>query len=180
MQWVSGGAAVLSVLVVCACSGAPNDGDDDSGDAGDSSGGTGGSTASGGKGGATASGGSGGSGGTTASGGSGGTMASGGSGGTTASGASGVPRTKYLDELSAAEIQALCEWTIPLEGGAGEQQCGDGVTVTTPTVEECSTSSVTIHCTVGMVEDCALSLNGDPCQLLSTAECAAYISCALG
>jgi hypothetical protein len=91
-----------------------------------------------------------------------------------------LPSDAYLDELTPDEIHALCAWGIPLQGPAGETQCDDGIRLTPETVEECSAANVTIHCTVGVLEACTLSLNGDPCKLLTSAACATYINCAVG
>jgi len=168
MRWVTAGCAALVAIYVSACSGksASDDDDDDGGSSGDSSsgkGGTGGST--GGTGTVGKGGGS-----------TGGTSGTGGGG----VGPSGLPSDAYLDELTSSELYDLCAWVVPLEGGPGTKQCDSSTTLDTPTVEDCALDTVTIHCTVGMVERCALTLNGDACMLLTSAPCEEYIQCALG
>jgi hypothetical protein len=161
----------LVTIFACACSGASaSDDDDDGGSAGETAG-----SGKGGTGGSTGGGSVGGTGG-----GSVGGTGGGGVGGAGGVGPSGLPSGAYLDELTSDELHALCVWGIPLQGGPGQKQCSDSVTVTTHTVEECSVDMVTIHCTVGSLEACLLSLNGDPCLLLDSAACAAYIACATG
>jgi hypothetical protein len=172
LRWITG-LAIFFALGAAACSGASSSDDDDGGSGGDD-------TSDGGKGGtAGTTGGTSnvGKGGSSAGGTGGGSV--GGTGGGTA-GPSGVPSDAYLDELNAEQLHALCVWGIPLQGGPGERECDDGVTLTTHTVKECSVDTVTIHCTVASVEACLLSLNGDPCALLTSTSCAADLQCALG
>jgi hypothetical protein len=162
MRSVAVGCAILVAIYVSACSGTSTSDDDDGGSSGEGTssgkGGTGGST-----------------GGTGNVGKGGGSL--GGTGGGNV-GPSGVRSDAYLDELTADELHAICAWATPLEGGPGKRMCDNNVTLTTPTVEECSVDTITIHCTVALVEACVLSLNGDPCLLLSSTACAAYIACA--
>jgi hypothetical protein len=96
------------------------------------------------------------------------------------SGYSGVDSTKYLDELSETERLRLCSWAIPREGGAGTYTCSDGTTGTIYTTEQCAASPVTTtaHCLVSLVEACVLSLDGDPCQMRTSAACVSYMQCA--
>ncbi len=47
------------------------------------------------------------------------------SGGRASPTSSGVSRSKYLDQLTTDEIQALCSWAIAVEGGPGDHACGD-------------------------------------------------------
>lgn len=100
--------------------------------------------------------------------------------GDSTSGYSGVDRNKYIDELTADEKLRLCSWAIPREGGAGEYSCSDGATGTIYTIEECSstTASATAHCLVSLVEQCVLSLDGDPCLIRTSAACQSYMQCA--
>jgi len=165
MRWVTVGVASLVAICVCACSGKSSSDDDDGGSGGDGT-----SSGNGGTGGTT--------GGTSNVGKGGGNV--GGTGGGGSVGPSGLPSDAYLDELSPGELHDLCAWVVPLEGGPGEKSCDSTTTVNTPTVDECSVDTITIHCTVGSVELCALSLNGDACALFTSAECLAYIDCALG
>jgi len=189
MRWVSFRSVVLVALCAGACSGASSHGDDDDDDDGGGSGesargGTGGSGKGGGSVGGsgnvgTGGGSVGGSGNVGTGGGSvGGSGNVGGSGG--ALGPSGLPSGAYLDELTPDEIHALCAWGIPLQGPPGTTQCDQNISVTPATVDECSVETVTIHCTVGMLEACTLSLDGDPCKTLTSAACATYINCATG
>jgi hypothetical protein len=181
MRLAFGCIAISMAIYVCACSGPKASDDDDGGSSGEStsSSGKGGSVSNtGGTGNVGKGGGSlGGTGGTSNVGKGGGSV--GGSGGGTA-GPSGVPSDAYLDELTADQLHALCVWGVPLQGGPGQKQCDSTTTVTTETVEECSVDMVTIHCTVAMLETCELSLNGDPCAILTSTACLAYIDCAAG
>ena len=103
----------------------------------------------------------------------------GGSAGSSGAG-SGVPRGKYLDELTPDEQRRLCAWSIAGQGGPGSRACDANTTVTVDTVDECATGDLSgFHCLVSMVEDCIDSMNGDACVLLTSAECAEYIACAL-
>jgi hypothetical protein len=97
-------------------------------------------------------------------------------------GSSGVGSAKYLDELTDNEVQQLCNWSVESQGGAGEYACGDGGSVTVNTVEECiqSLSVATVHCQVALAEGCVDSLGGDPCKMMSTQQCADYMTCVLG
>jgi hypothetical protein len=124
-------------------------------------------------------GGSGGRGGSSGSSGSAGSAGSAGSSGS--AGDTGIPRTKYLDELTPAEQQRVCEWAIAEQGGPGETDCGGGTTVNVSSVAECAAEDLTpFHCLYGLLEDCVTSLNGDPCGITTNAACEAYIACALG
>jgi hypothetical protein len=93
---------------------------------------------------------------------------------------SGVDRGKYLDMLTTGELQQVCAFVSTAEGGPAEHACGDAGTVTTYTVEECVASAATkaVHCQVALIEDCATSLRGDACQLLTSSACKSYIACA--
>jgi hypothetical protein len=162
MRRITAGGAILVAIYVSACSGSSaSDDDDDGGSGGDDGSGKGGT------------------GGATGGTGNVGGGSVGGTGGGSA-GPSGLPSSAYLDELTPDELHDLCAWGVPLEGGPGEKQCDSSSSVTTPTVEECSVDMVTIHCTVGLLESCVLSLDGDACALLTSAACAAYVDCALG
>jgi hypothetical protein len=93
---------------------------------------------------------------------------------------SGVDRSKYLDELNAAEVQQLCAWTESILS-PGEHTCANGLTTRSYTTSECVASDKDrVHCRVSLTEDCVDSTNGDPCQVLATQACATYIACALG
>ena len=169
MRRLAVGSAILVAICVSACSGVSRSDDDDGGSSGE--------TASSGKGG-TGGTGNVGTGGGSVGGTGGGNV--GGTGGGGNVGPSGVPSGVYLDELTANELHAICVWATPLLGGPGERQCDNDIKVTTPPVEECSVDTVTIHCKVALLEACVLSLNGDPCVLLSSTACAEYIACATG
>jgi hypothetical protein len=167
----------LACAFGCGGSSADEDDDENNGDdtsnGGTSNGGTnnGGTNNGGTSNGGTSNGGT--SNGGTSSGGTGGSAGSSGAG-------SGVPRDKYLDELTPDEQQRLCAWSIAGQGGPGSRACDENTTVTVNTVEECVAGDLSgFHCLVGMVEDCVDSMDGDACALLTSAECAEYIACAL-
>jgi hypothetical protein len=90
---------------------------------------------------------------------------------------SGVDRGKKLSALTAGEKTSLCKFSISEEGGAGKKICG-ATTLTVKTQAECEAQPGN-SCTVAAIEDCVASIDGDPCKLLTTAECATVIQCSL-
>lgn len=92
---------------------------------------------------------------------------------------SGVDRDKRLGELSESEAQTVCSWAATEQGGARTVTCDGGQTVTIETDADCAAdlTAVTDSCTVtvGAFEDCFGSLNGDPCTVFMTSECATYL-----
>ena len=95
------------------------------------------------------------------------------------SGSSGIESSKYMDELSSDEISTLCDWMLEQQGGVGvETDCGDGLSTTTPTKDECTATTTLPHCQVSAVESCMEALDGNSCNLLSADGCADYMTCA--
>jgi len=85
-------------------------------------------------------------------------------------------RNTLVSDLSEGEKAALCQQIVQAQG-TEEVQC-DGFTVTPPTYEECLADvPAGSTCTVGMVQDCMDSLNGNACNIFSTTECAALFEC---
>lgn len=93
---------------------------------------------------------------------------------------SGINRSKYLDEMSADDIQKFCSWEASLVE-PGEHKCPNDITMRTFTASECVERSKTKplpHCLVSLAEDCLSSTKGDACQVLVTDVCKTYIACA--
>lgn len=86
----------------------------------------------------------------------------------------GVSRDKYLDEVSEEEKRTLCGQTVE-RFGAGEHACGPDTIVVD--MDQCLANALfwDAHCSVAMMEDCDLSLNGDVCS--NTPECTAFGQC---
>lgn len=88
---------------------------------------------------------------------------------------SGVDRSKYMDELSAAEIKQYCAWSTQVIP-AGRHECSRGVIVF-GTEKDCIGSQA--HCLVSVEEDCRASMRDDACQLFDGEPCKAYWECRL-
>jgi len=96
------------------------------------------------------------------------------------SGSSGVDRNTKLSAATATDKTQFCDWQTEASGGAGQKQCADNTSVTVKTSAECVAKwPTTSSCTVGVIEDCYVSLEGDACKLLTTTQCAAAIQCLL-
>ena len=98
---------------------------------------------------------------------------------------SGVDSNKMLTDITAAEKMTLCTWFVNELGNMpGEKECTDSdgqmITVEVNTVAECAADDLsTSGCTVGQLEECAVSTNGDPCLITQTGPCFNYILCSL-
>ncbi len=94
---------------------------------------------------------------------------------------SGVDRSKYVDELSASEVEQLCAWSASILL-PGEYKCSEDTTMQAHTTSQCADSvqAKPRHCLVSLTEDCVASTQGDPCQMMVTAPCLAYIECVAG
>lgn len=90
----------------------------------------------------------------------------------------GVSSERYLDDLTAAEHEALCTWMVEIQGGPHSVECGGGVTITIDPVASCL-ELVWPHCQVGLLADCVAAQAVDLCAS-SPAECAAFYQCAGG
>jgi hypothetical protein len=91
--------------------------------------------------------------------------------------ASGVDSSKYIDELTAAEVTTLCEYRTDAIG-TSSTTCG-ALTLQGVTQSKCETDARP-HCLVSSLEGCVDSLAGDPCNFFKTAECATHLMCAAG
>ena len=79
---------------------------------------------------------------------------------------SGLDRSKRVDSLSVKERSALCAWQTNEVGGPDvDKDCGGEVTAHVATIASCESEAAAKICTVAEVEDCIISLHGDPCQL---------------
>lgn len=98
---------------------------------------------------------------------------------------SGVDGSIAITDLGGADVTALCEWAIDIQGGAGnETDCGDGATVNVPSQAECEAdyASVPDACSgisVAELEACIEAVADDPCSL-GGAACADYFECSFG
>ena len=92
---------------------------------------------------------------------------------------SGVSRSKKVKELTAAERKQFCEWGTDTLGGAGTKKTCNGAETTVSPASECEASAPKNNCTVGVVEDCILSTDGDLCKLPTTKACEAMLTCLL-
>jgi hypothetical protein len=84
-------------------------------------------------------------------------------------GGSGLPPSEQVGDLSASDVQTLCDWSSSRQGGAGSvHECAEGLTVTTQPVSECvdTMSGTSCDITVGEVEDCTDAIAPDPCLLI--------------
>ncbi|HPH68023.1 MAG TPA: hypothetical protein PLF40_19835 [Kofleriaceae bacterium] len=96
------------------------------------------------------------------------------------SGSSGVDRNTKLSAATATEKTQFCDWQTEVSGGAGQKQCGNNTSVTVKTAAECVEKWPTASsCTIGVIEDCYASIEGDACKLLTSTQCAAAIQCLL-
>lgn len=94
-------------------------------------------------------------------------------------GGSGVDSDKYVDELTTEEVTTLCEWAAEEQGGPGEKTCTADSKITVRTTAECVADMNRPHCQVKLIEDCFASIDGNSCNILTSAECGAYVQCAL-
>ena len=93
---------------------------------------------------------------------------------------SGLGSGTSWDDLGNAEYETFCDWSIAEMGGENvEKDCGDDVTVTSGTKDECVaelSSYVDCDLTVGDLEDCKIAVAEDPCGLGGEA-CATAFDC---
>ena len=91
-------------------------------------------------------------------------------------GASGLARDRTVASLSAEEATKLCDWSLAVQGGAGEvTDCGGGVSSVVHTKEECVEDIAVMKrlgscyaVTVAEVEDCSSEEGNDGCASSST------------
>ena len=78
---------------------------------------------------------------------------------------------KALTQLEPAERQRLCEQTFRAFGSSSApKNCGE-FTVTPQTIAQCLEQTYTGDCTVGLAQACNDEVSGDPCNLISAAQC---------
>lgn len=96
-------------------------------------------------------------------------------------GPSGLDRGLTSGELTEAQRRQLCEFIVDSFGGPGELvDCGDGVSLETPSVDDCLASSRSFDpcsITVGVIEDCQDSMAGDICVAFNTPACDPLRAC---
>ena len=87
-----------------------------------------------------------------------------------------VDREFFLDELSPQDWTEICTWMIEIQGGPHSVECGEGVTITIDTVDECSNRSEFPHCAVGLLADCVTAQAEDLCGD-APAACDTFYAC---
>ena len=96
------------------------------------------------------------------------------------SSSSGVNRSTKLSEATAADKMQFCEWQTDQSGGARTVECDANSSVTVGSVEACVSSwPITSSCTIGIMEDCYVSVEGNPCNFGASPACSAAIQCLL-
>jgi len=84
---------------------------------------------------------------------------------------SGIAPTRLLVSLTPAELNALCVYASAASGGPEEVDCGDGLLIGGPTVEECEADlgSVSPSCgaLVGDLEACYEAFGVDICAVFT-------------
>lgn len=98
---------------------------------------------------------------------------------TTPKAACGVARTKFTDELSDSQTEALCKWTSSSQGGTRDFKCGEELSGHVTSTGECMKWAPTVHCQVAIIDDCLKAIKGDPCLIYETDICEPYRSCVL-
>lgn len=93
----------------------------------------------------------------------------------------GVKGSAVVGELDEADQEALCEETIAAYG-TEETDCGDGITVSAGTQEECVEGmSAYADCDLLVSEwrDCVDAVAADPCNGFGDTACAPVLACLL-
>ena len=90
---------------------------------------------------------------------------------------------KAMTDLNGNEQEAFCEYMVGIQGGPGEYQCDESLSMTIPTVEECLGQDFSTEfgsCTVGTTKACFSATTNDPCALFSTPACEPMFACTWG
>ena len=90
-----------------------------------------------------------------------------------------VDRELFLDEISPEDWTEICGWMVELQGGPHSVECGDGITVTIDTIQECSSRTEFPHCAVGLLIDCVDAQAEDLCGD-APAACDTFYTCVYG
>jgi hypothetical protein len=93
---------------------------------------------------------------------------------------SGVDPSSVVADLTSADVQLFCDWSVGEQGGVGHSEmCDDGSTVTTKSVANCVDTVADLTCTdtIGTLEDCIIATAGNLCLLETEPACAAYAAC---
>jgi len=76
----------------------------------------------------------------------------------------------------------LCVWSIDIQGGENQETvCEDGSSISTGTVDECTSSfsgGIVCDVTVAEAEACLEAVGADPCNAFSSVACEPLFSCA--
>jgi hypothetical protein len=104
--------------------------------------------------------------------------------GTPEEGYSGVAPDERVGALSEDEMRELCAWVIGRQGGEGAvHECGNGVTVTLDTIDECVAEQddyASCSLTVAQMEQCVIDAGSNPCRAPSTPSCQPLGQCRQG
>ena len=97
---------------------------------------------------------------------------------------SGVNPDQRVGALSDDEMRELCAWVIGRQGGEGAMhECGNGVTITLDTIDECVAEQddyASCSLTVAQMEECVIDAGSNPCRAPSTPSCQPLGQCRLG
>ena len=99
-------------------------------------------------------------------------------------GFSGAPLDERVGDLSDDDMRKLCAWGAQRQGGENAMfDCGDGVSVTIDTVDECveeQTDYAFCDATVQQMEQCVIDAGPNPCNALTTPACEPLYPCWFG
>ena len=90
---------------------------------------------------------------------------------------------KAMSSLNTDEQVAFCTYMVGIQGGPGEYQCDESLSMTVPDVDECLAQDFSTEfgsCTVSVVEACFSAISDDPCQLFSNPACEPMFACTWG
>lgn len=91
-----------------------------------------------------------------------------------------VDGSAVMTSLSDSDLQAVCSWSIDLQGGPGhETDCGDGTTVSVQQVGDCTAGFEGKDCTLTVAEfqACAEASADNPCEALGSSACSPVFEC---
>ena len=90
-----------------------------------------------------------------------------------------VGAERFLDELTADEWEAVCEWMVTIQGGPHTVVCDEGISITVDTVEVCAEQTEFPHCQVGLLAECVRGQAEDLCADAPPA-CDDFYACVYG
>lgn len=92
-----------------------------------------------------------------------------------------IDPSRTIGSLTLEEARAICADFIEEQGGAGTTVMCDGFEYTVQPLEECAAGVEAATCTntVGELETCIASLDGDACGTFTNPDCAVIADCAM-